>query len=84
MGDEKVTKTFADCTTDEKLDRIAQVLRGVRQAQAYQQGLEYKVNALNNHQHGTDGRVLVPLAPSGLGGTVSSGMALKSNFDPLA
>lgn len=77
-------KKWEDSSVEEKLEKLRNELMQMRYLSNRMSTIESNYYNLVNHQHGTDGRMLVPFNSSGAGlvGT-ASGQMLK-RVDPLA
>lgn len=57
-------KPFAELTTDQKIDRLVETVRGLRYTTQRVSELEDKINKLYNHLH-TDGKVVTDIKQQG-------------------
>jgi hypothetical protein len=83
----EATKTWAECPIEQKLERLREELMGNRQQRRWEQErfgrVDEKLRHLENHQHGTDGTVMVRTRDLERG-YAECGQAISGNFDPLA
>ena len=73
-------KPFAELTTDQKIDRLVDSVRGLRYTTQRVSELENKINKLYNHLH-ADGKVVTDIKSNEFGGALcGTGTLMK---DPL-
>ena len=80
-------KPWAECTAEQKLDRLRDELMGARHMRRWEQErfgrIDEKLRHFEFHQHGIDGTVMVR-ARDMERGYGAEAQSIKSAFDPLA
>jgi hypothetical protein len=75
-------KKFDECTIEEKIERLRRVQQSTVRMQAdLIDNLRRRLNALESHQHGTDGRLLIGLHDARHAGGLEGAGYMR---DPLA